>query len=91
MATISRMYENYSDAAATVHDLEEAHLPGHDISLVANADAHGRASTDSRPAHETHSGTGAATGAGIGAAVGIRRPHWRADSCWREQGRGGGL
>ena len=70
MATISRMYENYSDAAATVHDLEEAHLPGHDISLVANAGAHGRASTDSRPAHETHSGTGAATGAGIGAALG---------------------
>jgi hypothetical protein len=70
MATISRMYDNYSDAVATVHDLEGAHFPTHDISLVANVDAHGRASTDNRPAHETHSGTGAATGAGIGAAVG---------------------
>jgi hypothetical protein len=64
------MYDNYSDAVATVHDLEEARIPEHEISLVANADAHGRASTDSRPAHETHSGAGAATGAGIGAAVG---------------------
>jgi hypothetical protein len=70
LATISRMYDNYSDAVATVHDLEEARIPDHDISLIANADAHGRALTDSRPAHETHSGTGAATGAGIGAAVG---------------------
>jgi hypothetical protein len=70
MVTISRMYDSYSDAVATVHDLEEAHFPSHDISLIANADAHGRASTDRRPAHETHSGTGAATGAGIGAAVG---------------------
>ena len=70
MATISRMYDNYSDAVATVHDLEEARIPDHDISLIANADAHGRALTD-RPAHETHSGTGAAAGAGIGAAVGL--------------------
>jgi hypothetical protein len=69
MATISCIYDNYSDAVATVHDLEEANFPAHEISLVANADAHGRM-TDSRPAHESHTGTGAATGAGIGAAVG---------------------
>jgi hypothetical protein len=70
LETISRMYDNYGDAVATVHYLEEARIPGQDISLIVNADAHGRDLTDNRPAHQTHSGTGAAAGAGIGAAVG---------------------
>ena len=42
MPTISRIYDNYGDAAATVNELEEARVPHGDISLVANADAHGR-------------------------------------------------
>jgi hypothetical protein len=71
MVTISRMYDNYSDAVATVHDLEDAGVAHDGISLVANADARGPATTpDTRPTHETHSGTGAATGAGIGAVLG---------------------
>lgn len=70
MPTISRMYDNYGDAVATVNELEEARLPHHDISLVANADAHGRATTPTESSRESHSATGAATGAGIGAAVG---------------------
>jgi hypothetical protein len=40
--TIARMYDSYEDAKAVVHDLEVAGVPHSEISLVANADAHGR-------------------------------------------------
>ena len=42
MGTVSRMYDNYGDAAAVVRDLEAADVPHRDISLVANEHAHGR-------------------------------------------------
>ena len=70
MPTISRIYDNYGDAAATVNELEEARVPHGDISLVANADAHGRTTTPTGLSRDSRAGTGAATGAGIGAAVG---------------------
>ena len=69
MRTISRMYDNYSDAAAVVHDLETADLqPNREISLVANENARGRDTATETTRTEPHSGTGA--GAGIGATVG---------------------
>lgn len=40
--TIARLYHSYDDARAVVHELEAAGLPHDAISLVANADAHGR-------------------------------------------------
>jgi len=71
MATVSRMYDNYRDAVATVQELEAASIPHDDISLIANADAHGRETTTTHPTtQESHAGSGAATGAGIGAALG---------------------
>jgi hypothetical protein len=42
MQTLSRMYDDYADAASVVSDLEAAGIPHDRISLVANADAHGR-------------------------------------------------
>jgi len=73
MRTITRMYDDYTDAARAVSDLEGAGIPHREISLVANADAHGRATADSTlrtDDRETHSDTGAATGAGVGAVLG---------------------
>ena len=61
--TVSRMYDNYDDAKAVVHDIEAAGIPHDNVSLVANADAHGRtAATSSDSA--TPDATGAATGTG---------------------------
>ena len=42
--TLSCMYDNYDDAKAVVHDLEASGVPHSEISLIANADAHGRSS-----------------------------------------------
>jgi len=61
--TFSRMYDNYDDAKAVVNNVEAAGVPHSDISLVANADAHGRSDTST-----THDATG--TGAGTGAVAG---------------------
>jgi hypothetical protein len=71
MRTISRMYDNYADAAAVVADLEAANVPHDDITLVANADAQGRAqATDDTHTTATDSGTGATRGAVTGGVVG---------------------
>ncbi|MET0970071.1 MAG: general stress protein, partial [Tardiphaga sp.] len=35
-ATISRLYDNYSDAQAAVQGLEAAGVPHADVSIVAN-------------------------------------------------------
>ena len=43
--TLARMYDNYEDAREVVNDLESFGIPHSDISLVANADAHGRYSS----------------------------------------------
>jgi len=77
--TIARMYDSYDDAKAVVHELEAAGIPHREISLVANADAHGRSSGPSGAASAAGGSTGAAdpadrheagTGAGSGAVVG---------------------
>ena len=82
MTVVSRLYDNYSDAARAVYELERAGIPHSDISIVAN-NAEGWYSEDGRPAVRDRDGRidrdrdgvddraeGAAAGAGIGAALG---------------------
>ncbi|OYU91578.1 MAG: hypothetical protein CFE29_01435 [Bradyrhizobiaceae bacterium PARB1] len=75
-ATISRLYDNYSDAQAAVTKLEAAGVPHSDISIVANnsdgwfdgkKDRDGDGVDDRAEA----AGTGAGVGAGIGGAAGL--------------------
>lgn len=80
--TIARMYDSYDDARTVVSELEAAGVPHSDISLVANADAHGRSSRTSAvtgggdhpldPADrdDTDAGAGAKRGATVGTALG---------------------
>ena len=82
--TIARMYDSYDDANAVVHDLEASGVPHSEISLVANADAHGRSSGTSRtsavtggdhpldPADrdDTDTGAGGKRGAVLGGVLG---------------------
>jgi hypothetical protein len=42
MRTIARLYDGYADAASVVNELEASGIDHSNISLVANADAHGR-------------------------------------------------
>lgn len=74
--TISRLYDNYSDAQAAVTKLEAAGVPHSDISIVANnsdgwfdgkKDRDGDGVDDRAEA----AGTGAGVGAGIGGAAGL--------------------
>lgn len=76
--TIGRMYDNYDDAQATVQDLESSGISHSDISLVANADAHGRTvatpgasttATDQTLQHNAPA-AGGATGAVVGTVLG---------------------
>jgi hypothetical protein len=55
--TLARMYDSYDDAKAVVHELEASGVPHSEISLVANADAHGRTSDPSSTAAMTGGGT----------------------------------
>jgi len=45
MPAIARLYDSYSDAAAIVSELENAGVAHERISLIANAEAHGRSTT----------------------------------------------
>lgn len=74
--TISRLYDNYTDAQAAVSKLESAGVPHADISIVANnsdgwfegkKDRDGDGVDDRAEA----AGTGAGVGAGIGGAAGL--------------------
>ncbi len=74
--TISRLYDNYSDAQAAVTKLEAAGVPHSDISIVANnsdgwfdgkKDRDGDGVDDRAEA----AGTGAGVGAGLGGAAGL--------------------
>jgi hypothetical protein len=76
--TIARLFDNYSDAAAAVRDLEAAGFPHDDISLVARGAEDSSTTTpttsttdvaDNGPGH-TGAGTGAGTGATLGTLVG---------------------
>ncbi|MET0222268.1 MAG: hypothetical protein ABW213_16580 [Tardiphaga sp.] len=75
-ATISRLYDNYSDAQAAVQGLEAAGVPHADVSIVANnsdgwydgkKDKDGDGVDDRAEA----AGTGAGIGAGLGGAAGL--------------------
>lgn len=79
---VSRLYDNYTDAARAVSELERAGISHSDISIVAN-NAEGWYREDGRPAVRDRDGRidrdrdgvddraeGAAAGAGIGAALG---------------------
>lgn len=83
MTVISRLYDNYSDAAQAVSELERAGVPESDVSVVANnsegwysddgsrvsaRDRDGRIDRDRDGVDDRAEGAGA--GAGIGAAVG---------------------
>ncbi len=54
--TLSRMYDDYNAAQAVVHDLEASGIPHSDISIVGNADAHGRSVGSSSTAAVTGGG-----------------------------------
>ena len=73
--TITRLYDNYSDAANAVRELERAGVPHGDISIVAsNADnrysKQGDRIVDRDMDGRDDRAEGAATGAGVGAAIG---------------------
>lgn len=68
--TTSRMYDNYAEAQTTVQALEAAGIPHSDISLIANADAHGRPATATGDDTAGHAGTGGGTGAVLGTVLG---------------------
>lgn len=82
--TLTRMYDSYNDAVAVVNALEASGIPHSEISLIANADAHGRyAGTTSTsgvtsgdhpldPADrdDTSTGAGAKRGAVVGGVLG---------------------
>ena len=78
MTTISRLYDNYSDAEQAVRRLESAGVPHSDISIVSNNSDdwystkgkidRDRDGTDDRA---EGAGTGAGIGAGLGGAAGL--------------------
>ncbi len=76
--TISRLYDNYSDAQRAVNDLEAAGVSHSDISIVAN-NSDNWYSTDKKIDRDRDgvddraegAGTGAGIGAGVGGAAGL--------------------
>ena len=71
--TISRLYDNYSDAQSAVARLEAAGVPHSDISIVANNSerwfsGNGKVDRDRDGVDDRAEGAG--TGAGIGAGIG---------------------
>lgn len=77
MTVISRLYDNYSDAARAVGELERAGIPHDDISIIANnsegwygndTGRSGRVDRDGDGVDDRAEGAG--KGAGIGAVVG---------------------
>ncbi|WP_369725636.1 hypothetical protein AB8Z38_13495 [Bradyrhizobium sp. LLZ17] len=71
--TISRLYDNYSDAQRAVTNLEAAGVPHSDLSIVAN-NSENWYSTDKKVDRDRDGvddrAEGAATGAGVGAGLG---------------------
>jgi hypothetical protein len=59
IATVTGLYDTYSEAEMTVHDLKEVDIPDADIALLSNNVSESMETSD-----------GAATGAGAGAAAG---------------------
>ena len=73
--TVSRLYDNYTDAQRAVTDLEAAGVPHSDISIVANNSDEWYGNDKTSIVDRDHNGKddraeGARTGAGVGAGVG---------------------
>ena len=93
--TIARMYDTYDDAKAVVHDLEGAGVPHSEISLIANADAHGRSSgtsamtaggdhpLDPADRDDTDTGAGGKRGAVLGGVLGGGAGYWLGSVRWQ--------
>jgi hypothetical protein len=64
--TISRLFDHCSDAQKAIHQLREAGVPEHDISLIAN-----NADKWYAPDYAAGAGKGAAIGAGFGGFGGL--------------------
>ncbi|MBH5388202.1 MULTISPECIES: general stress protein [Bradyrhizobium] len=77
--TISRLYDNYSDAEQAVRRLENAGVPHSDISIVANNSDNWYGSSSGKVDRDRDgtddraegAGTGAGIGAGLGGAAGL--------------------
>jgi len=81
MRTIARLYDSYADATTVVNELEASGIDHSNISLVANADAHGRhtggsvtgggtSAVDPADPDDSDSGAGTKRGAVAGTLVG---------------------
>jgi hypothetical protein len=65
--TVTGLYDSYDAAVRTVRDLEAAHIPHSDISMVAH-----RTETHDTPGNAAAgAGTGASAGAALGGGVGL--------------------
>ena len=69
MQTITKVYDSYSKARSTVHDLEAAGIPTSAISVLANQDISNQYSIENET--DTEAGTGAGLGAVVGGAAGL--------------------
>ena len=69
--TVTGLYDSYEAASQTVRDLEAAHIPDSDISMVAHSSDIHDAPSDSAHGSATGAGTGASAGAAIGGGVGL--------------------
>jgi hypothetical protein len=67
--TITRLFDDYSDAKAAVHELESAGVPHDDVSIVAN-NAHGHHEVSDVNEHGDVT-RGASTGAVLGGVGGL--------------------
>jgi hypothetical protein len=70
MKSISHVYDSYSAAHDTVHDLEAAGIPTLDISIVASKEI-ARYHADVRPMPGSATGAGAGIGAAAGGTAGL--------------------
>jgi hypothetical protein len=89
--TISRLYDNYSDAQRAVSRLESAGVPHSDISIVANNSENWYrpgAKVDRDRDGVDDRAEGAGTGAGIGAGLGGQRDYLPVWDCWLFRGWG---
>lgn len=69
--TVTGLYDSYDAAAQSVRDLEAAHIPDRDISMVAHGSDDHDVPGDSTHGAATGAGTGATAGAAIGGGVGL--------------------
>ena len=68
---VTRLYDQYEDAAAAVADLKRSGISEADISMVANRESYPDDATASANGTSTGAGVGGAVGAGAGLLAGI--------------------